>query len=233
MLDYLFGSQTSPTPLTKLPDSIELTEPGTGRKLLIGELLDDGKPCLFLVVRRPGCLLCREQAGELLKYRNIIQRCGLNLVAVLKEQLGADEFAANHWKEDPVLIDEAKELYKIVGIVTAGIGTPNNNDSGGSLKSASILNRAGKRGYEGNIQGEGFIYGGLLIVSADRSITYQYAEKEWGDHAPLADVIAACKTYASPAVHEEIDALKLDFSNTNAANKDGTACDASADACKL
>ena len=42
--------------------------------------------------------------------------------------------------------------------------------------------------------GEGTILGGLLIVSS-RGIEYEYAEKVWGDHAPIADVLKVVEKF--------------------------------------
>lgn len=46
---------------------------------------------------------------------------------------------------------------------------------------------------DSNLKGEGTIFGGLYVVS-NQGIHYQHVEKDFGDAAPIEEVLAACKT---------------------------------------
>ena len=42
--------------------------------------------------------------------------------------------------------------------------------------------------------GEGFLLGGVMVMGAgDKGVVYQFREKTLGEHAPLADVLKACR----------------------------------------
>ncbi|KAG8551769.1 hypothetical protein GDO81_004255 [Engystomops pustulosus] len=54
--------------------------------------------------------------------------------------------------------------------------------------------RAWKAGYEGNLEGEGFILGGLFVIgSGNQGILLEHREKEFGDKANLTAVLEAAK----------------------------------------
>ena len=67
------------------------------------------------MVRRPGCLLCREDAANVAKYAKEIKECGVDLVAVVHERFGARDFGEKHWKGLPLFLDEKKEMYRVLG----------------------------------------------------------------------------------------------------------------------
>lgn len=45
-----------------------------------------------MAVRRPGCAFCRRQATELSKISNQLNQSGVQMIGVLHEVSGADEF---------------------------------------------------------------------------------------------------------------------------------------------
>lgn len=53
--------------------------------------------------------------------------------------------------------------------------------------------RAKATGFQKNFRGEGEIKGGLFIVGSGRTgIAYQFIEMNFGDWAPIAEVIEIC-----------------------------------------
>mmetsp|Transcript_36993 Transcript_36993/g.59459 ORF Transcript_36993/g.59459 Transcript_36993/m.59459 type:complete len:90 (-) Transcript_36993:305-574(-) len=46
---------------------------------------------------------------------------------------------------------------------------------------------------DSNLKGEGSIFGGLYIVST-KGVHYQFIEKNFGDAAPIDQVLKVCKT---------------------------------------
>ncbi|KAJ3323223.1 hypothetical protein HDV06_001990 [Boothiomyces sp. JEL0866] len=181
------------------------------------------KPTLFLIVRRPGCFLCREQAAKVSFFRRDIIKFGLDLVAIFKEELGTDEFKPTYWR-DSMYLDESREFYKFV--------------NGGKISSSSVLGlvhpeslkngmRATNDGYTGNIVGEGFVLGGVCVVDKDGNSVYEYAEKHFGDHAPIEQVLDACKQFAedkgagydsAEIVKKAVDEGALKFKNACSEN---------------
>eukprot|EP00746_Dinoflagellata_sp_MGD_P033206 gnl/MRDRNA2_/MRDRNA2_179194_c0_seq1.p2 gnl/MRDRNA2_/MRDRNA2_179194_c0~~gnl/MRDRNA2_/MRDRNA2_179194_c0_seq1.p2 ORF type:complete len:125 (-),score=26.77 gnl/MRDRNA2_/MRDRNA2_179194_c0_seq1:182-556(-) len=55
------------------------------------------------------------------------------------------------------------------------------------------LARAGNKGIEGNLTGEGLITGGVYVVRQDGKAGYRFLEEDHGDHAPVDDVIEGVK----------------------------------------
>ncbi|KAI8913587.1 hypothetical protein EDD86DRAFT_262706 [Gorgonomyces haynaldii] len=64
-----------------------------------------------------------------------------------------------------------------------------------------------KKGYHGNIKGD--VLGGMMLIDKSGGIRYSYKEKEFGDHAPLKDVIEACKEMAPSDVRKTLDVTKM------------------------
>lgn len=67
--------------------------------------------------------------------------------------------------------------------------------SGFVLNPRAIANykRAKAMGMDHNFRGEGEIKGGLFIVGSGKTgIAYQFIERNFGDWAPLAEVIEIC-----------------------------------------
>lgn len=67
--------------------------------------------------------------------------------------------------------------------------------SGFLLNPRAIANykRAKATGFEKNFRGEGEIKGGLFILGSRKTgIAYQFIERNFGDWAPLAEVIEIC-----------------------------------------
>ncbi|KAJ1928769.1 hypothetical protein IWQ60_001769 [Tieghemiomyces parasiticus] len=176
--------------------------PAVAAPSVMSQTLWATQPALVFVVRRPGCRLCREEAVKLASNRDTIEgQLGLNMVAVVHEELGVEEFQRDFWK-GPVYLDEQKRVFTAL--------------SGGKIKKAPLWNlcmpsvfrslrRAGKAGVQGNMKGEGRIMGGLFVIKqGDQGIAFQYKEKIFGDHAPMEQVLGACQdaSAASPAQPE-------------------------------
>ena len=54
--------------------------------------------------------------------------------------------------------------------------------------------RALNEQYQGNLKGEGRLLGGVLVIGpGETGVVYDYREKEFGDHAPVEEVVAAVK----------------------------------------
>ena len=59
------------------------------------------------------------------------------------------------------------------------------------------LLRARSGGFSGNMEGDGTLLGGTLVVGPrDQGILFQYQAKEFGDHAPLHDIATAVDNIA-------------------------------------
>lgn len=154
--------------------------------------------------------MCREEASELASIRPAITACGVRMVAIVKEALGAPAFAEKFWRSDEIFLDEGLGFYKAV--------------FGGKLGKFGLSNLLGKgiysnylratsKGYSGDYVGEGRVLGGLYIVSM-RGIHYEYPERTSGDHPPVDEVIKVVKSLAPPSV--DLNTLDFKYARTAA-----------------
>ncbi|ORY01951.1 hypothetical protein K493DRAFT_312229 [Basidiobolus meristosporus CBS 931.73] len=161
-----------------------------GSKIKASQLWENS-PALIMVVRRPGCKLCRKEAKDLADQRTqITEKWGIPMYAVVHEELGVEEFNQEFF-QGTVYHDENKGFFKALG--------------GGKLSWAnwsSLLNpytiyNYVTSGVDGNFQGEGRIYGGLYIVGkGDKGVIYEYKEKYLGDIAPMEEILKVCEKVA-------------------------------------
>lgn len=134
--------------------------------------------------------MCREEA--LVLQESILPLAAaldVGVYGVVKETLGQPEFAEKYWKA-PLFLDQQRAFYK-------GL-------NGGSEKKAGLMSlfssdvrknyARAKNKAEGNMRGEGTILGGLVIVSKEKGVVYSYAEKTFGDHAPISEVAQALQS---------------------------------------
>ncbi|KAF9342582.1 hypothetical protein BGX26_007246 [Mortierella sp. AD094] len=150
------------------------------------------KPTIVIVIRRPGCPFCREEAHILDEHRDIIEKeMGFRMIVVVHEKLGASTFKKDYWNGGELYWDGSKGFYKALG--------------GGQLRWAWLdqlvrpslwLNtfRNWRSGIKGNLLvGEGRIFGGLYIVrKGDEGVAYKFEETVLGNLAPVSDVLKVC-----------------------------------------
>ncbi|KAI6190999.1 Selenoprotein U [Aphelenchoides bicaudatus] len=167
---------------------LRLTETGkhvlTNPAVPASEIFKDG-PVLLVVVRRPGCVLCRREAGELSKLRTDLDARGVRLMGVVHETLGVEEFRP--YLQGPIYYDEKKYFYG-----------PNERWLPkwiGFLRVSTYLNgyKSHKAGYRGNMIGEGRLLGGVYLIDHDQFL-YNHPERHWGDTANPNEILHAIQT---------------------------------------
>ncbi|KAJ1370962.1 hypothetical protein KIN20_032806 [Parelaphostrongylus tenuis] len=182
-----------------------------GKVVQASSLFSKG-PTMVMAVRRPGCLLCRKEAAELSSLSPILESAGIQLVAVVHEVKGVNEFKP-YFKGDVYFDTEVTTLYG-----------PNQRWLPlwmGFLRIGSYVNiyKAKKAGFHGNTDGEGRLLGeywlsvspcdledslavafhGVFVVDcrrvlggvfliADNKLLYAHLEKEWGDAANVNEI---------------------------------------------
>eukprot|EP00199_Chlamydomonas_sp_CCMP681_P006361 CAMPEP_0119107952 /NCGR_PEP_ID=MMETSP1180-20130426/12600_1 /TAXON_ID=3052 ORGANISM="Chlamydomonas cf sp, Strain CCMP681" /NCGR_SAMPLE_ID=MMETSP1180 /ASSEMBLY_ACC=CAM_ASM_000741 /LENGTH=200 /DNA_ID=CAMNT_0007093505 /DNA_START=44 /DNA_END=646 /DNA_ORIENTATION=- len=160
-------------------------------KITAGTLWAD-KPAVVLVLRRPGCVLCRAEALKLWELKDQIEGLGANLVCVVHEWRDREvaAFAPEYWA-GPVYHDLDKVFYKALngGEVLKG-------SSLGLLNPLSDVWKrimaARKLVPDHNLVGEGLIMGGLMVLGAGTTgATFVHIESDLGVHADHADVLSA------------------------------------------
>ncbi|TKY69491.1 PRX-like2 domain-containing protein [Spatholobus suberectus] len=151
------------------------------------------KPAVFLCLRRPGCIMCRAEAHQLYSRKPLFDALGVQLFAVLHEQIESEvkDFWPRYWG-GVVLLDRGRDFFKALG---GGKLLKEKFLSGFLLNPRALSNykRAKAMDIDYNFKGEGEIKGGLFIIGRGKSgIAYQFIERNFGDWAPLAEVIEIC-----------------------------------------
>uniref|UniRef100_A0A8C8A0Q2 Peroxiredoxin-like 2A n=1 Tax=Oryzias sinensis TaxID=183150 RepID=A0A8C8A0Q2_9TELE len=126
-----------------------------------------------------------QEASELSSLKPQLEELGVPLVAVVKENLGSEiQDFRPHFAGD-IYIDEEKRFYGPLQRRMGGLGF---------LRIGVWQNfiRAWKSGYQGNMNGEGFILGGVYVIGAgEQRIILEHREKQFGDKVDTADVLKA------------------------------------------
>ncbi|KAK7360731.1 hypothetical protein VNO77_02740 [Canavalia gladiata] len=151
------------------------------------------KPAVFLCLRRPGCIMCRAEAHKLFSRKPIFDALGVQLFAVLHEHIEPEvkDFWPRYWG-GVILFDQGRDFFKALG---GGKVLKEKFLTGFLLNPRALSNykRAKATGFQQNFRGEGEIKGGLFIVGSGKTgIAYQFMERNFGDWAPLAEVIEIC-----------------------------------------
>ncbi|KAG0268457.1 hypothetical protein DFQ27_006685 [Actinomortierella ambigua] len=174
----------------------------TERTFEASELWKD-KPVIIVVIRRPGCQFCREEATALSSHRDIIESTmGMRMVCIVREKLGADLFQSEAWKRQ-VYFDPEGAFYKALGGHNKLRVARWETLIKPSFWKHFVRNK--RSGIGGNFVGDGSVLGGLLIVDNKNngSIFYEYEEKVWGDIAPVEEVLQAASQLTGVPVSPE------------------------------
>ncbi|XP_054975492.1 peroxiredoxin-like 2A isoform X2 [Sorex araneus] len=148
---------------------------------------------VIMAVRRPGCFLCREEAAGLSALKPKLEELGVPLYAVVKEQVKTEVKDFQPYFSGEIFLDEQKKFFgpqkrkmMLMGFVRLGVW--------------SNFFRARKGGFSGNLEGEGFILGGVYVVGAgNQGILLEHREKEFGDKVDPASVLEAVQKIKSSA----------------------------------
>ncbi|KAG7371988.1 AhpC/TSA antioxidant enzyme [Nitzschia inconspicua] len=158
------------------------------------------KASVAFIVKRPGCIICKEQG---LMLQELVQSFPENRVAawaVVKEiDVDNDGLTAlyQNFFRFPFFLDKKMKLYKAMG---KNIINPfkffYNISKNGARK------RIADKGIEGTFigKGEGLILGGVLIFDAKGTIRYAYQEKSAAEELPIEEF--RCALNAIIADHE-------------------------------
>ena len=88
-----------------------------------------------------------------------------------------------------VLLDPQKAFFRTLGGREMDIDYA--ASAGGKAELRAAVKRAKAAGFAGDMQGEGMLLGGLLVVAAGGRAVLARAEERWGDKADPAAVLAA------------------------------------------
>lgn len=161
----------------------------------LSSLWSDNKPVLIYAVRRPGCLLCRDNAASIWAKNDEFEKVGVKVVAVVHQALQAEisAFQPQYWG-GPLYLDADKALYRALGdgtVRTAGLS--------GLLNLGvwrRILAAKNRLGDGGNTVGDSSVLGGVLLVTGGSSaprLAYVDIERTFGEFKGVDAYLEAAK----------------------------------------
>ncbi|GBF95114.1 hypothetical protein Rsub_07698 [Raphidocelis subcapitata] len=155
------------------------------------------QPVLFFVLRRPGCVLCRDTAKKVYGARGAFEAAGVRLACVAHEWLPAEIAAFNtddYWPGE-VYLDADKAFYKAFSEDGKSVRRQSALTLLNPLNSAwGRIMAARKNVADHNTTGDGTVLGGLLLVRAgEGGVAYAHAEKTFGEFPEIEQVLADVK----------------------------------------
>ncbi len=132
-------------------------------------------------------MFCRERAVQVHRELTTIRECGAELVLIGNgNRYFAKAFADEFGITSPLYVDTQRESYRALGMKRGFFATLGN---AASLKNALRALRTGFR--QGPTRGDAWQLGGVLVVRPGGEIAYRYLDQAAGDHAPVAEILAA------------------------------------------
>lgn len=131
--------------------------------------------------------MCREEAEELSSLKPELEELGVPLYAVVKEDVGKEVQTFRRYFKGEVFMDEKRRFY---GPQERKLGPL------GFLRTGVWMSflRAFKKGFIGNMFGEGFVLGGVFVIGqGQQGILLEHREIEFGDKVNTKDVIEAAR----------------------------------------
>uniref|UniRef100_A0A3Q4BYQ4 Peroxiredoxin-like 2A n=1 Tax=Mola mola TaxID=94237 RepID=A0A3Q4BYQ4_MOLML len=127
------------------------------------------------------------EAAELSSLKPQLDELGVPLYAVVKEDVGTEVQNFRPYFKGEIFLDEKKGFYgpreRKLGLLAF-------------LRAGVWMNglRAFKKGFMGNILGEGFILGGVFVIGrGQQGLLLEHREIEFGDKVNIDDVIQAAR----------------------------------------
>jgi hypothetical protein len=111
-------------------------------------------------------------------------------VAVTHQTTRLPDFVSmSKWSGD-MFMDEDKEWYAALGMREQDMSELQNADIKGAMKQAG--QDASERGFVQNLDGEGMLLGGVVVLDSKGGVVFEHRECRWSDAVSTADLVAAC-----------------------------------------
>jgi peroxiredoxin len=136
-------------------------------------------------------VFCREHAAQLRGIYNEITAADAEVVAIgTGNAMYAKAFVDDEHIPFPVLLDEDGEAANVAS-VKGGAGALFKLASPSVLKASARARKAGH--HQGKTGSRPLQLGATFVIGPGENIIYEHLDNDVGDHAPLADVLAALK----------------------------------------
>ncbi|GIL77792.1 hypothetical protein Vretimale_6668 [Volvox reticuliferus] len=190
-------------PLPSIANAVLRTGDG---KEVVASTLWQSQPLAVLILRRPGCVLCRDEAQRLWKLKPEFDKLGVGLVCTVHEWIPREvnAFAAGFWP-GPIYHDYEKAFYSALNG-----GRPLRGSIWGLLFPWSAvwqrIRAASRNVSEHNLVGDGLTMGGAMVLrrgggsgGGNDTVAWMHLENEIGKVADPEAVLAAAREAAAAA----------------------------------
>jgi len=170
-------------------------------------------------------MFCRLAAQELSILAPRLSQENVRLVGVGLEPLGVEEFVEKKFWAGELYIDEDKKTFKDLKFNRFSIFSLPGLLLSRVARAAMALGK--QRGVGGDMRGDGYQNGGLLVVEKGGKVLYSFIQENPADHAQNEDVLKALNLSPEPSSPPSADAPASLTDN----GAQGPTCDA--DVCSL
>jgi len=139
--------------------------------------------------------LCREEALGLSSRRDELTALGVEMFAVVHEELNSKDFNEKYWK-GKIYLDADKGFYKGIGYNGSPALYWSSREDLTLEEVRENLVRAESKNVPMNREGQGLIMGGVFVISS-KAVVYRFIEKIFGAHAPISEVLDAANKAAT------------------------------------
>ncbi|BHF58062.1 hypothetical protein SprV_0100101100 [Sparganum proliferum] len=154
---------------------------------------------------KPGFKGCRQLllAGEAMRTHPIPQSAldsrGVRLIGVGHDVDGVEEFQREQFFSGELYLDPKKETYAAMGF--GSVGAFSGLRSLFQSQGRSLIRETKDKGVQGNLKGDGWQLGGLLVVEKGGKVLYSFQQKqvtENPDYSKVAEVLGVKQEELTP-----------------------------------
>lgn len=135
-------------------------------------------------------MFCRVAAKELSLLAPQLTQANVRIIGIGLEKLGVEEFVEGKFFDGELYIDQDKKAFKSLNFKRLNI--LNLAKYMISSKARQIMDKGKKMAVGGNVSGDGWQNGGLMVVEAKGSdILFDFKQENPADHAENSDILQA------------------------------------------
>ncbi|KAL7063284.1 hypothetical protein AAHC03_01733 [Spirometra sp. Aus1] len=142
---------------------------------------------------------CRLEALELSRFQSALDSRGVRLIGIGHDVDGVEEFQREQFFSGELYLDPKKETYAAMGF--GSVGAFSGLRSLFQSQGRSLIRETKDKGVQGNLKGDGWQLGGLLVVEKGGKVLYSFQQKqvtENPDYSRVAEVLGVKQEELTP-----------------------------------
>ncbi|CAH8565635.1 unnamed protein product [Heterobilharzia americana] len=147
--------------------------------------------CIITFFRRMGCKFCRLEAKNLSQLKPALDARNIKLIGITFDKDGVQEFIDGQFFDGDLYLDVERKTYKALEYkkVSACSGLSSLFSKAGRALNSKV--KAAK--IPGNMSGDGWQTGGLLVVEKGGNVLYHFEQKQVVSHPDYKRIIDVLK----------------------------------------